>query len=55
VVEQEAITQGIKMLKGVELIFITRQEIIVLPKAELIIAETVLVVVKVRYNEPKLN
>jgi hypothetical protein len=39
VVEQKAITQGIKIFKGVELILVTRQEIIVLPKAEPTIAK----------------
>jgi hypothetical protein len=55
VVEQEAIIQGIKMSKGVESIFIIRQETIVLPRTKLIVAEGVHVVVKVRYSEPKLN
>ncbi len=54
-VEQEAVTQGIGMSRGVESILITRQKTIFLPKAELIIAEGALVGVKVRYNEPKLN
>jgi GTP cyclohydrolase FolE2 len=34
VVEQEATTQGIKMSRGVELVIVTKQEIIILPKVE---------------------
>jgi hypothetical protein len=55
VVEQETVTQGIRMSRGVESIIITRQETIFLPNAEPIVAESALAVVKVRYNEPKLN
>jgi hypothetical protein len=33
VVEQKAIIQGIEMSKGVKLILVTRQKIVVLPKA----------------------
>ncbi len=36
-VEHKTVTQGIKMSKGVELIFITRQEIVTLPKVEPIV------------------
>jgi hypothetical protein len=43
------------MSKGVELVLVTRQETVILPKAEPIIAQGVLVVVKVKYSEPKLN
>jgi hypothetical protein len=43
------------MSKGVELVLITRQETIVLPRAKPTVAEGVLVDVKVRYNEPKFN
>jgi hypothetical protein len=52
VVEQEIATQGIKMSRGVEPVFVTRQETIVLPKKEPILIEGNLVVVRVRYNEP---
>ncbi len=38
VVEQEAIIQGIRMSRGAEPVLITRQEIVVLPKAEPTIA-----------------
>jgi len=54
-VKLEAATQGIKISKGVDLIFITRQEIISLPRIELIVAENVPMVVRVKYNEPKVN
>jgi hypothetical protein len=43
------------MSKGVESILVTRQETIVLPRAKLIVVEGVLVVVRMRYNEPKFN
>jgi hypothetical protein len=43
------------MSRGVEPIFVTKQETIILPRVEPIVVEGVLVVVKVRYNEPKLN
>jgi len=36
-------------------VLVTRQETIILPKAEPTITERVRVVVKVRYSEPKLN
>jgi hypothetical protein len=55
VVEQKATTQGIRMSKGVESVFVTWQEIVVLPRAELIVAKGVHVVVRVRYSEPKFN
>jgi hypothetical protein len=42
------------MSKGVELIFVTKQEIMVLPRVIPTIA-SVHVVVRVRYSEPKLN
>jgi hypothetical protein len=55
VVEQEAIIQGIKMFRGVELVLVTKQKIVTLPRTEPIVAKGVLVAVKIRYNEPKLN
>ncbi len=54
-VEVEAITQGIRMSKGIEPVLVSRQEIIFLPKAKLTITKGVLMVVKVKYNEPRLN
>jgi hypothetical protein len=42
------------MSKGVEPILVVRQEIIVLPRIKPIVVEGVHVVVKVRYNEPRL-
>jgi hypothetical protein len=41
-VEQEVITQGIKMSKGVELVLVIRQETIVLLRTELIVAKGLL-------------
>ncbi len=55
VVEQEVRTQGIRMSRGVESIFVTKQGIVVLPKAKPTIIEGVLVAVRVRYSEPKHN
>jgi hypothetical protein len=43
------------MSKGVEQVLVTRQEIVVLPKAKLTMVECVLVVVKMKYSEPKFN
>jgi hypothetical protein len=43
------------MSKGVESIFVTRQKIVVLPKAESIVAKCVCVDVGVKYSEPKFN
>ncbi len=43
------------MSKGIELVLVTRQETIVLPKAKPIVAKGVLVAIRVKYNEPKLN
>ncbi len=43
------------MSRGVEPLLVTRQEIIVLPKVEPIVAQGVHVVVKIKYSEPKLN
>ncbi len=54
-VEQKAITHGIKMSKGVEPILITKQETIVLSRAKPTIVEGIHVVVKVNYSEPRLN
>jgi hypothetical protein len=55
VVEQEATTQGIKMSRGVDPVFVTKQEIVILPRAKPIIAQDVPMVVKIRYSEPRLN
>jgi hypothetical protein len=54
-VEQKATTQGIKISKAVELVLITRQETVVLPRAEPTMVERVLVVIRMRYNEPIFN
>jgi hypothetical protein len=43
------------MSKGVELVLVIRQETIILPKVEPIVAQGVHVVIKANYNEPKLN
>jgi hypothetical protein len=43
------------MFRGVELILVTKQETIVLLKTKPTITQGVLVVIKVRYSEPKLN
>jgi hypothetical protein len=45
VVKQEAITQGTIVFRGVELVFVTRQEIVVLLKAKPTIVEGVVMVV----------
>jgi hypothetical protein len=37
VVEQEVAIQGIKMSRGVELIFVTKQKIVILPKEKPIV------------------
>jgi len=55
VVEQEAATQGIRMFKGVELVFITKQEIVILLRTKPIIAQGIPLVIKVRYSEPRIN
>jgi hypothetical protein len=44
-----------RMSKGIEPILVTRQEIVILPRAEPTIAKSALVAIRVRYNEPKLN
>ncbi len=54
VVKQEATTQGIKISKGVELVLVTGQEIVVLLEAKPIIT-SVLMAVKVKYSELKVN
>ncbi len=54
-VEQEATIQGIKMSKGVELVLVTKQEIIILPKVKPIITQGIHVVVKVKYSKPIFN
>jgi hypothetical protein len=43
------------MFRGIELILITKQETVVLPRVESTMVECVLVVVKVRYSEPIFN
>jgi hypothetical protein len=43
------------MSKGVKLVLVIRQEIIVIPRAELTIVEGVFTTIRVRYNEPILN
>jgi hypothetical protein len=48
VVEQEAITHGIKMSRGVELVLVIIQKIILLPKVEPTIAKGVPMAIKVR-------
>ncbi len=55
IVEQETATQGIRISKKVEPVLVTKQKIVVLPKTKPIVAKGVLMVVKVRYNEPKVN
>jgi hypothetical protein len=42
------------MSRGVQLIFVTRQETIVLPRVEPIMVEGVHVVIKARYSDPNL-
>jgi hypothetical protein len=55
VVEQEGATQGIRMSKRVEPVLVTKQENIFLLRAKPIVVEGVLVDVKVKYSEPRLN
>ncbi len=43
------------MSKGIESIFITRQEILILLITEPIVVEGVPMVVGIRYSDPKLN
>jgi hypothetical protein len=43
------------MSKKIELVFLTRQKTIVLPKVKPTMAQSVHVVVIVKYNEPRLN
>jgi len=43
------------MSRGVELIFVTRQEIVILPKAEPTLAKGVPMAVRVMYSELRLN
>ncbi len=43
------------MFKGIELILITEQETMILPKVEPIVVGGLVVVVIIRYNEPKFN
>jgi len=40
---------------GVELVLVTRQETIILPRPKPTVVKHVLVVIRVRYSEPKLN
>jgi hypothetical protein len=55
VVEQEVLTQGIKISKRVELVFIIIRKTIVLPKAKPIVLEGVPMVGRMKYCEPKVN
>jgi len=55
VVEQEFVTLGIKISKGVEPVFVIRQEIVVLPRVEPTIAEGVPMAIRVKCNEPIVN
>jgi hypothetical protein len=43
------------MSRGVELVLVTRQKNVVLPKAEPTVVEGVFVAARVRYIEPKFN
>jgi hypothetical protein len=43
------------MFRGVESVIVTKQEIVVLPRTKPTIAQGVLMAIKVRYNEPRLN
>jgi hypothetical protein len=43
------------MSKKVELVFVTRQEIVILPRIEPTIAKGVSMAIRVKYNEPKFN
>ncbi len=43
------------MFEGIKPVLVTRQETVILPRAKPIVAKCVLVAVKVKYNEPKLN
>jgi hypothetical protein len=43
------------MSRGIELIFVTNQETIALPKAESTMAERVLVAARMKYSEPRFN
>ncbi len=54
-VEQEVVTQGIKMSKGVESILVIRQKTIVLLRTKPTMAQGVHVAIKVKYGEPRLN
>jgi hypothetical protein len=53
--EQKVATQGIKMLRGVEPVFIIKQETTVLPKVEPTIVKGVLVDIRINYSEPRHN
>jgi hypothetical protein len=43
------------MSKGVESVLVTRQKTRILPKTEPTVTEGVSMVVKIKYNEPRLN
>jgi hypothetical protein len=43
------------MSKRVELVFLTRQKTVVLPKVKPTMAQSVHVAIIVKYNEPRLN
>ncbi len=55
IIEQEAITHGIKISRRVEPILITKQENVILLKAKPTMAKGVLMAVRVRYNEPRVH
>ncbi len=55
VVEQEAVTQGIKISKRVESVLVTRQETIILPRIEPTVAKGVPMAIRVKYNESIVN
>ncbi len=55
VVDQKVTTQGIKISIGVELVLINKQKTVVLPRVEPIVTEGVLMAIRVKYSEPKVN
>ncbi len=55
VIEQEAVAQGIRISKKVELVLVIKQKIVILPKTKPIVTKGVPMVVRVRYSEPRVN
>jgi hypothetical protein len=55
VAEQKTRIQGIGMSRGVELVLVIKQEVVVLLKAEPLVAKGIPMAIKVKYSEPKLN